>query len=193
MRQRIQRALVTVGLGLLLTLPAEAQLNPVRLKVNKIQKKATQTTHRQTDGAYRQQQNNETIYYEIDVSNFSASPITNCIVKWAVLYDPSQARSHGSGGFTWSSEDLAVSEGQKTCQLALGQKYSFETDPIELSTVSTSISYTGRRYRYGGEVRGHVVEVFVNDRLVATDASSNDIRQQMEKAKKDSGRGSRRP
>jgi hypothetical protein len=144
-------------LGLGLVLPAEAQLNPVRLKVNKVQKKASQTTFRDTDGSYRRQQHNETTYYEIDVSNFSASPITNCVVKWAVVYDPSYARAHGSGSVSWTTTDLAVSEGEKVCQLGLGQKYNFETDPIELSTVSTSSTYSGRRYRYGGEVHGHLV------------------------------------
>jgi len=179
----IKHTLGILGLGMWLILPANAQVSPVRLRVNKVQNKDTRTAYRSSYGTYRHEQSNETVYYEIELVNFSAGAISNCVVKWNVLHDPSYASALG-GGISYSTSRLEIQEGQKICILKTGQKYVLQTDPIELSIVSTYDSYGGGHSRYGGDVRGYLVEVYVHDRLVAQDASANNIREQIENLRK---------
>jgi len=46
--------------------------------------------------------------------------------------------------------------------LDLGQRYSFDTDVIELSAAMAGTDYSGSRWNYGGKVLGYAIEVFVD-------------------------------
>ena len=56
---------------------AQAQISPVRLKVNKISKKDRKTTSRTSEGDYRSQDIMETVFYTVELSNASTTPVND--------------------------------------------------------------------------------------------------------------------
>ena len=127
---------------------AHSQLSPIRMNVTKVEKKDRTTTYRSTSGQYRQQQVDITVHYNVELTNFSSSPLSDVQIKWAVLVDTARATARG-GGISTSSGKLEVVEGERTGSLGVGQKYVFDTDPIDLNTARTDMTYDGRVWKYG--------------------------------------------
>lgn len=99
---------------------ARAQIVSVRLSVTKNESKDQRATFHDTSGAYRREQMDSTVSYTVELRNFSSCTLSNLVVKWAVLYDPSTAQASG-GGVSWNTAMLKVEEGEHPCSLGLGQ------------------------------------------------------------------------
>ena len=123
----------------------------VRLTVTKQQKKNYRTTSTSAYGS-RQQSGTETYTYTIEVANRSAAALNSLRIKWAVVVRQ------------YSQEQLVA--GERTGSVALGQKLTLETDPIELS-VSRYDSAYGYSSRTGAEVVGYSVRVYDGEKLIA--------------------------
>jgi hypothetical protein len=181
---RFGRPFVVFLLPVFLAAAAYAQIKPFRIKVDKISKKnTTKTVYQDASGAYRNQQVNETVHYHIEVVNFSTMPRPDVKIKWVLLYDSSQATVQGNGGINAPAPNLKTLEGERTCSLAVGQKYIFDTESLNLSSVSSSMPYTTKLSHQGGEVLGYVVEVLVGDALAAKEISPPDTKSRIEKLK----------
>jgi hypothetical protein len=100
-----------------------------------------------------------------------------------VLYDASEATAHGGGGVSVTAWGLEVLEGERVCSLAFGQKYVFDTEPFDLSSVNSSRPNTTVQDCRGGQVVGYAVEVFLGDKLVASDIRPSDTKSRIEKLK----------
>src|ERR1043166_1757249 len=163
---------------------ASAQLNPVRLNVNKVEKKDRQTTYRSADGQYRREQLNSATSSTVQLVNVSGGSLSNIRVKWAVLVDSSHAEARATGISTTNGK-LDIVEGERTCSLDLGQRYSFDTDVIELSAAMAGSDYSGSRWNYGGKVLGYAVEVFVDRKPGASEIQPSDTKKRIEQVKAD--------
>ena len=162
---------------------AHAQIKPFRIRVDKISKKETKTVYQDASGAYRNQQINETVHYHIEVVNFSTTPRPDVKIKWVLLYDSSQATVRGNGEVNAPAPDLKTLEGERTCSLAVGQRYVFDTGSFDLSSVTSSRPYTTLLSHQGGEALGYVVEVLVGDTLAAEEIRPLDTKSRIEKLK----------
>ncbi len=170
---------------LLLAVPpgdAHAQANPVRLKVSKMETDHRHTTYQSASGTYRQQQVNSAVYYTVEILGLNTTKPSDLKVKWAILVDPSHAEAQGAG-YSWNNAPKKIVEGERQCKVAVGQRYAFDTDSIDLDTVTTDYDYDSRRYTHGGTIQGYLVEVYDGDRLVASDYSSTDIKREIEQTK----------
>ncbi len=161
---------------------APGQISPVRLSVSKKENMDTRNSYFDAGGTYRRQQVDSTVSYAIEVRNFSSGTLSNLMVKWTVLYDASTASVAG-GGVSWSSAHLKVLEGDHSCNLGLGQKCGFDTDSLDLSSVRTDYNYNGVRHQYGGAVIGYCVEVFKDDKVLASEIQPPDTKQRIQKVK----------
>jgi hypothetical protein len=179
---KLERLFVVFVLPVFLAASAHAQIKPVRIDVSKVSKKNSKTVYQDSGGTYRNQQVNETIHYTIQVVNSGTLPLTDVKIKWAVLYDSSQATMHGDG-VSATASPLKILEGEQTCSLRVGQKYAFDTESLDLSSVNSSRAYTTKQHHYGGEVIGYAVEVLVGDKLAAEEVRPSDIKSRIEKAK----------
>jgi hypothetical protein len=168
----MKRFLGWLGITLAVAVVAQAQINPVRLKVNKTEKKDRKTTYRSTDGYTQQQQIQSTVFYTIEVANVSATPVTDLQVKWALLIK------------TRVVPEFKVVEGERTCSIGLGQKYVFDTDIVELSGSQWQNNWTGSRSGSSAEVAGYAVEVLSGDRIVASEIIPADTKRRIEQLKK---------
>jgi hypothetical protein len=162
---------------------ARAQANSVRLKVTKMESTHRQTTYQTSDGSYRQQQVKSAVYYTIEVVNLNTTGPADLKIKWAILVDPSKAEAQG-GGYSMTKVAEKVVSGERQSKITLGQRYTFDTDPIDLDTVTTSYDTGGQRFHSGGSIQGYLVEVYNGDRLVASDSSSQNIKHDMEQLQK---------
>lgn len=151
---------------------ADAQINPIRLKVNKTEKKDRKTTYRTTDGFSQQQQINSTVFYTIEVANAATVPVTDLQIRWALLIK------------TRVVPEFKVIEGERTCSIGLGQKYAFDTDIVELSGTQWQDNRTGSRSEKSAEVAGYVVEVLKEGRIIASDITPADTKHRIEELKK---------
>ncbi len=149
-----------------------AQINPIRLKVNKTEKKDRKTTYRSTDGYTQQQQINSTVFYTIEVANATTAPVTDLQVKWALLIK------------TRAVQQFKVIEGERTCNIGLGQKYAFDTDIVELSGSQWQNNASGARSENSAEVAGYVVEVLKEGRIITSDITPADTKRRIEQLKK---------
>jgi hypothetical protein len=164
--------------------PGRAQISPVRLSVSKNEKKEQKTTYQDSSGYYRQRQINRTVSYSVEVRNFSSTALAGIVIKWAILYDPSHAEVRGGGGVSWNRADLKVLDGERTCSLQVGQRFAFDTDSVDLSSVHTGNSYTTRANQYGGDIRGYCVEVSTADgKLLASEIQPPDTKQQLDQVR----------
>lgn len=152
---------------------SDAQISPVRLSVNKSRKIEQKTTSQQGGYAWgwREQAVNEKVYYTVEVANASTAPVSNLRIKWAVLVQPANRK------------DPQIIEGERSCSLNLGQKFSFDTDVIELSGTKVETSDGQYRRSNTSQIAGYAVEVFLNDKRVAADIQPTDAKRKMEDAK----------
>ena len=162
---------IAVVMGFYLVWPAQAQIvNPVRLKINKNSKKDRKTTYQSTYGTLREQDVNETVSYTVDVINMSSGPVKDVEVKWAILVN-----ARGRYSSTSYDSGMRVVEGErKVDELGIGQKFSFDTDVIQLSGTQTdgnsSYYYGGTsRTKTGSEIAGYVVEVYSGGRVIGSE------------------------
>lgn len=172
------RLLVLVPL-LLAMLPsdARAQVSPLRLTVNKTQKDKRETTYQSTNGRHRTQEVNSTVFYTVEVANIAPATLSNLKINWAILIDPSHGE-HLGGGVGWNEAHLKVATGERACNIGLGLKYKFDTDPVDLSAVV--VDNNGQHHTRGGSVRGYMVEVYQGGHLIASDYSPSDIKNQID-------------
>ena len=189
----INRALIfAFALFLLLTGQAYTQVGFVRLSVRKNEKRDQRTTYQNESGTYRQQQIKKTVSYSIEVQNASAAAFHGLVVKWTVLYDSSRAEAHGNGGSTsWSEGGLKIIDGERSSDLGVGQRLAFETDSVDISSVTTGNATTTQRNQYGGDIRGYCVEVLLDGKVLASEIQPPDtksriaqVKAKMEKEKK---------
>jgi hypothetical protein len=160
-----------------------AQIKPFRIRVEKISKKDIKIVYQDASGAYRNQQINETVRYHIEIVNFSTTPRPDVKIKWTLLYDSSQATARSNGGIDAPGPNLKTLEGERTCSLAVGQKYAFDTESLDLSSVTSSRAYTTQISHQGGEALGYVVEVLIGDTLAAEEIRPLDTKSRIEKLK----------
>ena len=185
MRTQGDRSLAGLALVMAMGVAAHAQLNPVRLNVSKVEKKDRQTTYRSADGRYRHEQVNSTTSYTVQLVNVSAGSLSNVRIKWAILVDSSHAEARAAGGISTTKGKLSVVEGERNCSLDLGQRYSFDTDVIELSAAVAGTDYSGSRWNYGGKVLGYAIEVFVDGKPVTADIQPGDTKKRIEQVRAD--------
>lgn len=159
---------------------AHAQASSVHLKVSKMETNHRHTTYESADGGYRQQQINSTIYYTVELVSLNTTRPADLKIKWTILVDPSRAEAHGNGYSQMKADEKIVTD-ERQCKIAVGQRYTFDTDSIDLDTVATDYNYNGRHYTYGGGIHGYLVEVYDGDRLIASDASSVNFKSELEK------------
>ena len=157
---------------------AQAQISPVRLSVNKSRKVQQKTTSQQGGYAWswREQAINERVYYTVEVANASTAPIANVQIKWAVLVQPVDRK------------EPQLVEGERTCSLNLGQKFSFDTDVIELSGTKTETSDGQYRRDNSSRIIGYAVEAFLNDKRVAADMQPADAKKKIDDARGATGK-----
>jgi hypothetical protein len=161
---------------------ARAQADSVRLKISKMESNHRRNTYQDASGAYRHQQVNSAIYYAVELVSLNTTKPADLKIKWAILVDPTKAEAHGNS-YSWTPAAETIVEGERQCKIAVGQRYAFNTDSIDLDTVMTNYDYEGRRYTYGGSIHGYLVEVYDGDRLVASDGSPTDIKSQIDQFK----------
>jgi hypothetical protein len=170
--KNIVAAMVTVLVTVVLASVAQAQISPVKLRVHKLGKKDVKTNYQSTDGWYRDQNINESVYYEIEVAHASTKTVNGIKVYWAIVVQPPYGESQ------------KVIEGSRTSDsLSLGQKFTFETDTVEFSKYAYS-SRSGR-YESGGSagIVGYAVEVLLDNKVVASDYQPMDIKRKIEAIK----------
>ncbi len=167
MKIRIILGIALVCLGITTTL---GQAPSLMLTVKK--KENTQTTSRTTSsdyyGSYQSRSGVETLSYTVDLIN-AGGDVSNTKVSWVVVL-----RETGSG-------QLKVVEGTRTAELKRGQKFSFETDIIELGSFSRSNYYSSKSSN--AELVGYLVEALVDGKVVASDAKPMDIRTKVQEAR----------
>ena len=74
--KKAMACLLAAGVVAWFVTAAEAQMSPVRLKVNKISKKERKATTSSSGGeTSRRQAITETVFYTVEVSNFSSGPV----------------------------------------------------------------------------------------------------------------------
>ena len=158
--------LISTALALLLGLAATqsfGQISPVRLKVNKVIKK--ERAEREEGGKPLIQQ----VLYEVELSNASTAAANDLTIKWAILYKPN----------SYSSE-VKILEGDRTCSLSVGQKYKFETDPLEVPLKKRG--YYGSSSS-GTDILGYFVEVYSGKKILTSDIQPADTKARVLKAK----------
>ena len=141
--------------------PVNGQIAPVRLKVTKTPKKERDAESKAMKSS---------VLYSVEVSNAGTKPADDLTIKWAILYKP---RSYSSM--------LALLEGERTCSIALGQKYVFETDPVEVDSVQGSYGHSS--YRDRAEIVGYVIEVYSGKKILVADAQPQDSKDRIKKYK----------
>jgi hypothetical protein len=164
-----------------ISLPAGAQVSPVRLKVSKHQKSDSKNLYQSSDGYYRSAEKNKTLYYTVDLTNVSGGAAKDFNVKWAVLVRSDRIGYTMIDGEYRQSNPMRVVNGEKTCTLEFGKTCSFDTDVIEAAGWE-SVEGGNRRSEYGAKVVGYCVEVFVNDQRVASDIQPPDTKTKIEQA-----------
>src|ERR1044071_4736833 len=110
---------ITASILIGLALPCFAQVNTVRLKVSKHSKSNTKTNWRSTDGRYRDEEKNSSIFYTIDLASNSSGPAREFTIKWAIL-----VKGNGFSDGMGRSGETRVVEGEKTCTLEFGKSFS---------------------------------------------------------------------
>lgn len=165
--------LATITLLLAALVHAHAQVSPVRLKVSKRQKSEMKTTYQSGSGEYRSREGVMNVCYNIEVSLLSGTA-REVRVKWAVLVK--REGWVGSALGHWQ-----VVEGEKTGTVELARKFVFDTDVIELQR--SEYHSEGRLQEYGSKVEGYVVDVYIGDQLVASDAQPSSVRAKIEQAR----------
>lgn len=163
-----------VSLAFLSVPNVDAQVPIVRLKVSKKSKSDYKTTYRSTDGRYRHREGVKSISYNVEVMNVSGGPPRDLKIKWSILVEGQSYTSYDSDGQFQRSNPLRVVSGESTTTLEFGKTHSFDTDVIELEGSETT-SY-GSHQKWGAKVLGYVVEVFVNDQLVASDIQPSSVK-----------------
>ena len=148
----------------------QAQISPIRLSVNKHQK-TTQNTISQndrSDAGMREQEVSEEVYYTIAVSSINTASALNPKIKWSILVKPA------------TGTDLKLVEGERACSLNFGQKFSFDTDLVQLSG-KTWQSRDGRHRKTElAQIVGYAVEVHIGDRIVSSAIEPADIKHKIE-------------
>lgn len=135
-------------------------------------KENTETKNRTTSSGYystyQYRSGVETLCYAVDIIN-AGGDVPNAKVSWVVVL-----RESGSG-------QLKVVEGTRTAELKRGQKFSFETDIIELGSFSRSTYYNSKSTN--AELVGYLVEAIVDGKVLASDAKPMDIRNKLQEAR----------
>jgi hypothetical protein len=140
--------------------------------VNK--KEDRQYTYRSSDTGYVHRSGQEVAYYTIDVINGGKQRLEAVEINWYVVVNPAA---------TSKNKAPVVIQGSKKTSLDSGQKFSFQTDVLELGSVSYS-SYSGTRTGAKAQVVGHLIEVLVNGKVVRSDSKPLDIKTQIDQLKK---------
>jgi hypothetical protein len=164
------KAMLWISLLAIGAAPAFGQAPSLMLNVKK--KEKTETKQRTTSSGYystyQYRSGVETLSYAVEIIN-AGGDVPNAKVSWAVVL-----RETGSG-------QLKVVEGTRTAELKRGQKFSFETDIIELGSFSRSNYYNSKSSN--AELVGYLVEALVDGKVVASDAKPMDIRTKVQEAR----------
>src|SRR5262249_29570616 len=147
-RMRKIIGMITVSILVCMVLPCFGQGSTVRLKVTKHSKSNTKTNWRSSDGRYRDEEKNSSVFYTIDLSSNISGPASEFTIKWAILVK-GMGYSDGMG----SSSDTRVVDGEKTCTLEFGKSFSCDTDVVELQGTSWT-SGSGHKWEQGAKVLG---------------------------------------
>jgi hypothetical protein len=158
-------------------LGADAQVNPVRLRVLKQQKTDYRQSYQTTDGYWRERRGTKAVSYSIAVANNTTKPLMDVRVEWAVLVQPYVRY-----------DQLRVVDGSKSVDIPFGKSFVFETDIIELTGYEWRTS-EGGRHQHSAEILGYAVEVYIGDKLVASDIKPSDAKRKIEQV---SGRSEQR-
>jgi hypothetical protein len=167
--KKIIAVLAALLVTMILASATQAQISPVKLRVHKLGKKDVKTNYQSTDGWYRDQSINESVYYEIEVAHASTKTVNGIKVNWAIVVQPPYGASQ------------KVIEGSRTTDsLSLGQKFTFETDTVDFS----KYAYTSPSGRYesgrNAGIVGYAVEVLIDNKVVASDYQPMDIKRKIE-------------
>jgi hypothetical protein len=159
-----------------------AQINPVRLSVTK-NRKVNQKTTQQNTGiiqSWSEHEVKETVSYTIEVANATTAPVPNLRIHWAILVKPV------------GNAPLEFIEGEKTCSLALGGKYVFDTDVLELGGKKWQTSDGQYRQDDSSKVLGCAVEAFIGNQRVAADVQPADTKRKIDELKTQKEKSPRR-
>lgn len=166
----LSKAILWISLLIIGAAQAFGQAPSLMLTVKK--KENTETKNRTTSSGYystyQYRSGVETLCYAVEIIN-AGEDVPNAKVSWVVVL-----RESGSG-------QLKVVEGTRTAELKRGQKFSFETDIIELGSFSRSTHYSSKSTK--AELVGCLVEAMVDGKVVASDAKPMDIRNKVQEAR----------
>lgn len=143
---------------------ALGQGTPLLLRV--IKSENSEVKDRLYSGSYSRHTTAETLTYAIEVTNAGQTPVSGVEIKWAILLKP-----RGSG-----KQQLV--EGTQTLNLARAEKQTVETTPVQTRQAWRS-SVSSYNYDVLEEV-GHVVEVIVAGKTVASETKPMDVKQKIE-------------
>ena len=146
----------------------QAQISPVRLSVNKNQK-TTQTTISQSDLSINEQEVDQEVSYTIVVTSTSGAPVSDIKIKWAIMVKPTHGKT-----------DLKLVEGERTCSLNFGQKFTFDTDLMQLNGKKWQSRNGRNRKAISSQIVGYAVEVYIGDRVVASDIQPPDAKRKID-------------
>ena len=144
---KIQYAVAMVMLTLSVVVsPSFAQLSPVRLTVTKHEDKDYVTKHREHPrkgtSVSKLHETDATVIYSIEVVNAGAKPLAGLEIRWGVLIDR-------------PDHPLRMQDGKEHHDLKAGEKFSFDTDAIELNAPHTKVD-------------GYCIEAVLDGKVVAS-------------------------
>jgi len=130
-----------------------------------VKNEGTAIKDRLYSGDYSRHTTTDTLAYVIEVTNASQVPMKDIEVKWAVLVKPRNGKQK-------------LVEGTKTLSLGRSEKDSVETEPIQTRQAWRS-SYSSYNYDVVEEV-GHMVEIIVGGKTVASEIKPMDVKAKIE-------------
>jgi hypothetical protein len=74
-------------------------------------------------------------------------------------------------------------QGERSANLAVGQKLAFDTDAVEIKGEGWEDHWSGHRGQNTTEVLGYAVEVLVDGKVVASDITPADTKKRIEELK----------
>ncbi len=149
---------------------ASGQVGPIMIIVAKNENRDTKSSYRCSLG-HIHSSGADVASYNVDILNAGATTIKDVEIHWTVVTrEP-------------SGSQYRLTEGVQKTNLDRAQKFSFETDAVELATFSkggySGSSSTSRR----AEVVGYLVEVNVDGKVVKSDCKPADIRTKIDRAR----------
>ena len=138
-----------------------AQLSPVRLTVTKHEDKDYVTKHREhprrDTSVSKLHETDATLIYSIEVVNAGAKPLAGLEIRWGVLIDR-------------PDHPLRMHDGKEHHDLKPGEKFSFDTDVIELNAPHAKVD-------------GYSIEAVLDGKVVASAIEPANAKERIESLK----------